>query len=449
MNTIRIKKGLNLPIDGQPEQRIAETKNPKRVALLGEDYVGMRPTLHVKVGDSVKLGQLLFTDKKSPRIRYISPGCGTVVAINRGEKRFFLSLVIELTGDKEEVFSSSSAEKVEKMARDQVIDRLIESGEWQAFRARPFSKVADPDDNPHAIFINLMDTQPLAPQMKMILDGREDDLRMGVTVVSRLTGGVLYVCKDPQTEIALGETDRIKIVEFAGPHPAGNVGTHIHFLDPVSRTKQVWSITAQDLLAIGHLFRTGHLDMKRVVALSGTGIKKPRLIATRRGADLQDILQGEVKDGEFRVISGSVLQGRCAHAQRAFLGRYHQQISVLPEGRERHFLGWLGPMTRIHSVKNVVLSKLFYKRMLNLTTALNGGPRAIVPIGSYEKVMPLDILPTFLLRALAVNDVDEAEKLGCLELDEEDLSLCTYVCPSKIDHGANLRNTLNTIEKEG
>jgi len=449
MKKISIKRGLDLPIKGRPIQEITDRKSCKRVALLGEDYVGMRPTLLVKVGDRVKVGQAVFSDKKLPRVLYTAPGAGTVAAINRGEKRFFLSLVIELTGEAENSFDALTADELNGWTREQVVERLLETGEWPALRMRPFSKVANPDQIPHSIFINLMDSQPLAPQMAVVLKGREEDIRFGLAALGKLTDGKLYVCKDPETLVSISESEKLQVVEFSGPHPAGNPGTHIHFLDPVYRDKTVWWIQAQDLLALGHLFRLGRLEQERVVALSGAGVKEPRLIRVRRGADLQEIVRDELKEGDYRLISGSVLHGRTAVDVRAFLGRYHQQISVIPEGRQRTFAGWLSPMAGIHSVKNVVLSRLFPKRLLDLTTAMNGGLRAIVPSGSYEKVMPLDMLPTFLLRSLAVNDVEQAEKLGCLELDEEDLALCTYVCPSKIDHGMNLRETLNLIEKEG
>jgi Na+-transporting NADH:ubiquinone oxidoreductase subunit A len=239
------------------------------------------------------------------------------------------------------------------------------------------------------------------------------------------------------------------VEEFAGNHPAGNPGTHIHFLDPVHRHKEVWHAGAQDVSAIGILFTRGTLYMDRIVSLAGPDVKNPRLIRTRLGASLSDLTSRECNPGLRRIISGSVFSGHTADGPTAFLGRYHQQITVLPEDRSRTFLGWLSPGLNLFSVKNIVASRLFPRRKLDFTTSTHGGKRAIIPIGSYEKVMPLDILPTHLLRALAVNDIDEAEKLGILELDEEDLALCTFVCPSKINHGENLRRTLTLIEKEG
>ncbi len=449
MGLIKIKKGLDLPIQGAPEQVIKDTIEPTRVALLGTDYVGMRPSFEVAVGDHVKLGQVLFTDKKNPKVRYTSPGTGKVVEINRGEKRRFLSIVIELDGTDEITFQSFSESKLKALSREGVINLLIESGLWTTIRTRPFSKVANPDTVPHSLFITAMDTNPLAPSVEKIIEGKEQPFKNGLTVLSKLTDGKVYLCKAPGSKIPEVDIPSLSVEEFDGPHPAGLVGTHIHFLDPVTHNKFVWYVTAQDVIQIGKLFTTGKLDMERVISLGGPMVKHPRLLRTRIGAAVEDITTRQVKDGDIRIISGSVLSGHHATGPLAYLGRFHQQISVVEEGRQRKFLGWLSPGKELYSVKNIVISKLFPGKKFAFNTSLNGGRRAIVPIGSYEKVMPLDIIPTYLLRALQVNDIDEAENLGCLELDEEDLALCTYVCPSKIDHGEALRRTLNIIEKEG
>jgi len=446
---IKIKKGLTLPINGQPDQKISKGNPVRRVAIIGPDYIGMRPDFVVSIGDRVKLGQLLFTDKKMPLIRYISPGSGTVTGINRGEKRAFLSIVIELDGKEEITFQSFPDDQIKILKRDAVIAQLLESGLWTAMRARPFSKVADPETKPHSIFITAIDTNPLAPSVEMIISEKSDLFKTGLEIISKLTGGKLFVCKPPGTTIPVPDDRNLVIEEFQGPHPAGNVGTHIHFLDPVSRSKTIWYIGAQDIIAIGHLFKTGRLMTDRVIALAGPLALKPRLIRTRLGASLQDLTVNELKDGEMRIISGSVFSGYTADGSLAFLGRYHQQVTVIPEKRERILFGWLSPGANLYSVKNVVLSKMKPRKTFDFSTNMQGGMRSIVPVGSYEKVMPLDILSTYLLRALAVDDIDEAEQLGCLELDEEDLSLCTFVCPSKIEHGQNLRRVLTLIQKEG
>jgi Na+-transporting NADH:ubiquinone oxidoreductase subunit A len=446
---IRIKKGVDLPITGEPEQVIREVKQPDRIAILGIDYVGMKPLFAVSVGDHVKLGQLLFTDRKMPSIRYTSPGSGKVVSINRGERRRLLSVVIELEGDDEVTFESYPEHKLASLERKSVINLLLESGLWTSLRARPFSTVARPETMPHSLFVTGMDTNPLAPSVEPIVRGNESYFMNGLTVLYKLTEGKVFVCKAPGDAIPHPRLESLSPVEFSGPHPAGNVGTHIHFLDPVNRNKTVWHIGLQDVIAVGLLFTTGRIYTERIISLAGSSVRTPRLIKTRMGASVEDLTANELNDGKNRIISGSVLSGHTAKDKTAFLGRYHQQISVIPEGGKREFLGWLRPGSTLYSIKNVMMSRLIPWKKINFTTSLHGERRAIYPIGSYEKIMPLDIMPTILLRALAMDDIEEAEKLGCVELDEEDLALCTFVCPSKIDHGENLRRNLTLIKKEG
>jgi Na+-transporting NADH:ubiquinone oxidoreductase subunit A len=445
---INIRKGLDLPISGAPEQAIRGTKNPGQVALLGDDYVGMKPSFSVSVGDFVKKGQPLFIDRKMPSIRFTSPGSGKVVAINRGEKRRLLSVIVQLEGDDEITFNSYSEYELPSLDRKYVTGLLLTSGLWTSIRSRPFSRIADPESAPHSIFITAMDTNPLAPSITKIIEERERHFINGLTVLSRLTDGKVFLCRAPGDPIPYPEIEALSVAEFSGPHPAGNAGTHIHFLAPVSRNKQAWHVSIQDVISIGILFTAGRLNVERIVSLAGPSVRNPRLIKTRVGASVKDIIKGELKDGENRTISGSVLSGRAAHEETAFLGRYHQQVSVISDERKRPFLGWLKPGLNDYSIKNIVPSRLLRGRKFDFTTSAHGERRAIVPVEAYEKVMPLDIIPTFLLKALAVDDIEEAENLGCLELDEEDLALCTFVCPSKIDHGPELRRNLTIIEKE-
>ncbi len=447
MEKYKITKGLDIPLAGEPKQELTETKLTAKVAVTGPDYVNMKPTLKVQVGDEVKKGQILFTAKKLEKVNFTASVSGKVIAINRGEKRRFLSLVIERSGNDEVEFTAYGAEKISGLTAEEVTEQLLASGFWTFIRTRPFGTIANPDAPPRSIFVNLMDTNPHAPSPSVALEGKHDDVRAGISVLAKLTEGKVNVVKSPDCKFAIDESDKIALYEFEGPHPAGLPGTHIHFIDPVSQTKHVWHADAQDVAAIGKLFLTGKLDFERVISIAGPEAKNPRLIKTEIGADLDEILQGEISGDKVRIISGSVLSGREAKDELAFLGAYHRQISIIGEPKERPLLGWALPFGELFSVKNVLFTSR--KKKLRLTTALNGGRRAIVPIGTYEKVMPLDILPTFLLRMLAVGDVEESEKLGALELIEEDLALCSFVCPAKIDHETNLRNLLNIIEKEG
>ena len=446
---IDIKKGLDLPFTGEPAQEIFETKYTGYVAVLGGDYIGMKPKMAVRVADRVKVGQVLIADKGLPGVRITSPGAGRVVAIHRGAKRALLSVVIQLVGRNSVSFKAYSEGRLNTLKRESVVEQLLESGLWTAFRTRPFSKVPHPETIPHSIFIPAIDTNPLSPAIGRILEGQEREFANGLKLISKLTDGNVYVCCTPDLNLPALDLPNLKIEEFNGPHPAGNVGTHMHFLDPVNRLKTNWHIGIQDVIAMGLLFRTGHLSTRRIISLAGPSVRKPRLVNTRVGAAVGDITAGELRSGENRIISGSVLSGRTAEGHTAFLGRYHQQISVIPEYRKREFLGYLNPGWHLYSLKNIVASKFFPNRKFGFNTSTHGEQRAIIPSYNYERVMPMDILALFLLRALAVDDVESAEALGCLELDEEDLALCALVCPSKLEFGPMLRRNLTLIEKEG
>ncbi|WP_114416379.1 Na(+)-translocating NADH-quinone reductase subunit A [Marinospirillum perlucidum] len=451
---IKIKQGLDLPIAGAPKQAISDGHSVRSVAVLGPDYVGMKPTMAVSVGDQVKMGEILFTDKKTEGVRYTAPAAGKVTAINRGYRRALQSVVIELDDQEEAVeFTAYSDQQLDGLSREDVQKQLVESGQWTALRTRPFSRVPALDAQPSSIFVTAMDTHPLAADPAVVLAEEKEAFQAGLKVVSKLTEGKVFICKEAGKEIPSLTEGPFEEHEFAGVHPAGLVGTHIHFLDPVSAKKQVWHLNYQDVIGFGHLFLTGKINPSKVVALGGPLVKEPRLVRTRIGASLNDLLSGEVNSPNgTQVISGSVFGGRAADDDLAFLGRYHNQVSVLEEGSKRHFLGWLSPGmpgSNRHSVMGIYLSSfLGLGGRFAPSTSTNGSERAMVPVGNYEKVMPLDILPTQLLRSLIVGDIEVAMQLGCLELDEEDLALCTYVCPGKYEYGPILRDNLTLIEKE-
>lgn len=446
---IKIRRGLDLPITGAPEQTIAEGPEARSVAVIGPDYHGMKPTMEVAVGDKVKLGQLLFSDKKNEGVRYTAPAAGTVAAIHRGERRMLQAVVIDVAGDEAETFTPLTEAELNGASAERLRDLLNEAGLWAALRTRPYSKVPALDSKPHAIFISAMDTNPLAADPQVVLKERADDFILGLKVLARLTEGKVYVSKAPGADIPVATGEQFSVNEFGGVHPAGNVGTHIHYLDAVSAKKTVWTINYQDVAAYGAFITSGRIDTRRVVALAGPAVNKPRLLRTRIGANLDELTAGELKGQNNRVISGSVFGGRSASGPYAYLGRYHTQVSVLKEGIDRPMMQYMRPGINLFSVLNIYLSKLNPSKRFNFTTSTNGSERAMVPVGSYEKVMPLDILPTQLLRALIVNDTESAQDLGCLELEEEDLALCTFVCPGKYEYGPLLRDNLTMIEREG
>lgn len=336
---IQISKGLTLPITGEPEQRIHEGREPATVAVLGPDYIGLKPTMLVAEGDRVKLGQKLFEDKKNPGVFVTAPGAGTVSAINRGARRVLQSVVIELDGDEAESFTAHGADQLAGLERDAVQTQLIESGLWTALRTRPYSKVPAPGSAPAAIFINAIDSNPLAMDPALVIAEHGEEFANGINVLSRLTDGELFVCKAPGSAIDVPALPQLTVAEFAGPHPAGLVGTHIHYLKPVSAARTVWHVDPQDVIAIGHLFTQGRLMTERVVALAGPVVKQPRLIRTRLGARIGPLLDNELEDVDARAISGSVLSGRRAVGWSDFLGRYHAQITVIPESVKRELFG--------------------------------------------------------------------------------------------------------------
>ncbi len=398
---------------------------------------------------SLKKGQVLFEDKKNAGVVFTAPVAGKIVAINRGDKRVLQSVVIEAAGDDEITFPAFSASQLPELSNEQIRTELAQSGLWTALRTRPFSKIPAIDAQPAAIFVNAMDTNPLAANPVAIINERRDDFINGLTVISRLTDNKIHLCKAQGADVPSIQAANVQVHEFGGVHPAGLVGTHIHFIEPVSASKTVWHIGYQDVLAIGHLFTTGQLDCRRVISLAGSQVAQPRLIRTIWGACVSELVSGSLKAGDNRVISGSVLNGAIATGAHDYLGRYHNQISVIEEGRDKEFLGWVVPSAEKFTITRTTLGHFLKDKLFKFTTATHGGDRAMVPIGTYERVMPLDILPTLLLRDLIVGDSDSAQALGCLELDEEDLALCSFVCPGKYEYGSLLRNVLNTIEKEG
>jgi Na+-transporting NADH:ubiquinone oxidoreductase subunit A len=437
---IRIKKGLDIPISGEPEQVVHDGPSVKSLGVVGADYVGLTPSMLVREGDHVNLGQALFTDRRHPEVRFTSPGSGVITAISRGQRRAFESIVIDLAGDRQESFTAYPAEQLAHLRSDQVVDNLLASGLWTSLRTRPYSRVPVPGSAPHSVFVTAMDTNPLAPRAELIIDEYRQDFANGLTVISHLTTGRVFLCTAVEADMRSGDVPKVSVVEFDGPHPAGLVGTHVHFLDPVGAGKTVWHVNYQDVIAIGRLFTTGRLWVERIVALAGPLVRRPRLARTRLGASTEDLVRGQIREGECRVVSGSILSGRRAAGPGAYLGRYHHQVVVMAEARSRARADWLPPHGEAFSVSGLTRPFVSHRRRYDLTTALHDRPASMLPTGNFERVLPLDILPTPLFRALLVGDSDRARALGCL---------CTFVCPGKNEYGPALRRALTDIEKQG
>lgn len=447
MKNFNLKRGLDIPILGVPEQKIYDGNKPETLAVLGPDYNGLKPKMLINVGDKVVRGTPLFCHKDNPDVLYVSPCKGHVESINRGQKRVLLSVVISV--------DSLTHKGINVVKLNSQIDNntefvrkcLYESGLWTSFLTRPYSKVPQAGSVPTSIFITAMDTEPLCPDADLIINQDLKAFEEGVKKISALTEGEIFICKKNDSNINL---KNFKTYNFDGPHPAGLAGTHIHFLDPPNSNKMVWSVSYQDVIAIGKLFLSGHIDIEKTISLAGPLAKNPRLVKTVTGASLFDLLKGEfINNTACRVISGSVLSGFHADGHLCFLGRYSRQVTLIEEDKEKLLLGWINPQPNKFSVMPVLASAFGSFKLFNLTSNLNGGRRAMVPTGVFETLMPQDYLPTQLLRSLIVMDTDVAQSLGTLELDEEDLALCTFACPAKYEYGSALRDSLAKIEKEG
>ena len=439
-----IKKGLNIPITGQATGEV-EKRRTRQVAVLGPDYMGMKPTMMVKEGDAVKRGQQLFEDKKNPGVFFTAPIAGQVVAINRGEKRRLLSVVIERADDQAVTFKVPD---VNNCSREELVELLVSSGLWTSLRTRPYSKTPAVDSEPNSIFVTAIDTNPLAIDPAAVVATEPGAFESGLQVVSRLTQGPTFLCTAQGSLAELKAPESVQRVEFAGLHPAGLVGTHIHYLDPVNAGKTVWHLNHQDVMAIGRLVLTGQLDLTRTIGITGPAAATPKMVKTDMGAAFDELLADQHLDDSKRVINGNVLNGAFVEPGTGFLSKYASQVAILEEGTDKEFIGWLKPGSNKFSVTNAFIGGIT-RRLQKLTTSSGGSPRSMVPIGVYERVMPLDILPTLLLKAIIMKDTDAAQELGVLELDEEDLALCTFVCPSKYEFGAILRENLEKIEREG
>ncbi len=447
MQSFKLKKGLDLPVTGAPVQEISDQPEIRTAAILAADFIGLKPRLVVEEGDLVGVGAPVFFHKDTPDVMVTSPVSGRVKAINRGARRVLISVEIEI--DAEAAQAVDFSDVGDAATTDGLVERLCASGLWTSFRTRPYSKVPDPATRADAIFVTAMDTEPLSADPAVVIADSGSAFSKGLEAVAALSDGKVHLCHETGASIPGAEIAGIETATFSGPHPAGLAGTHIHFLEAPGPAKTIWTIGYQDVIAIGRLLETGHCDPSRVIALSGPMCANPRLIRTVVGASMTELAQGELSsDAPVRLISGSILSGRLGEGASAYLGRYARQITLIEEDHKQIPMGWIRPMPSKFALQPV-LGSAFSKKLYALTSNLNGGRRAMVPLGTFEELMPQDYLPTQLLRALLVMDTDQAQALGALELDEEDLGLVGFACPAKYEYGMALRDCLTKIEKEG
>ena len=433
---IKISKGLDLPISGTPDPVISDTPKVTTVSLLGNDFTGMKPTMLVKSGDIVKRGTKIFEDKKNPGVFFTSPAGGIVKEISRGDRRKFLSIDIEIADNEDHVVFDTN---------ENIRNLLINSGLWNAFRSRPFNRTPSIDSSPNAIFINACDTNPLAVDPYFIINEDLKHFNRGLKALYENFSCPIHCCyQNYDFDLSV---DGVNYHQFSGPHPSGLTSTHINKIYPVNLKRIAWTIGYQDVISIGYLLEHAFLRTHKLIALGGPSVFNPSLINSRISGNIDELTAGKLETGS-RVISGSVLYGHASEGVMNYLGFYDSLISAIPDQANDIFLNWLMPGSKLHSKLNVFISSFLKPSNFIFNTSVNGGDRAIVPVGSYDEVLPMDILVPQLLKALVVGDREQAVDLGMLELAPEDLAVCSYICPSKYDYCSILANNLNELYLE-
>ncbi len=444
---IKIRKGLNIKLAGKAEKVLEKTELLSTYAVKPTDFPGLVPKLLVKPEDKVKAGTPLFYDKNKPEVLFTSPVSGTVKTINRGERRAILEVIVESDGS--QVFEQFETGNLESLSRDEVKAIILKSGAWPGIIQRPYAVVANPADSPKSIFISGLDSAPLASDYDYAITGEEAAMQKGVDVLRKLTDGAVHltVAADNATNSIFNRIKGVEYHQISGPHPAGNVGIQIHHIAPINKGDVVWTLDPWAVIILGRLFLKGIYDAQKVIALVGSEVLKPRYYRVISGAGIEKIVAGKVSDAPLRYISGNVLTGEKV-TTHGFLGYYHNTLTVIPEGKHFEFLGWAAPGFNKFSASKTFLSSLLPKKTYRLDTNLNGGERAYVMTGQYEKVVPMDVYPVHLIKAILAEDIEAMENLGIYEVAEEDFALCEYVCTSKIEVQEIVRRGLDMMMKE-
>jgi len=443
--TIKLRRGLNIKLKGGAKEELKTLPAPSIIALKPTDFPGLTPKLKVKADAIIKAGDALFYDKYHPEILFTSPVGGKVISINRGERRRILEVVVE--SDKKAGSVEFGKSNPDSLSGEEIKEQLLKSGLWPFIKKRPYGIIATPDEKPISIYISTFDTAPLAPDYNFMLEGEMETFQTGVNALAKLTNGKVKL--GVNSDSIFSSVKNVEINTFAGPHPAGNVGIQIHHTAPLNKGEVVWTVNVQDVVFIGRLFETGKVDFTKTIALTGSEVENPKYFKTILGAPISEFIDGNLKAADYkqRIISGNVLTGTKVEPN-GFLGFYDSQISVIPEGDDYEFMGWALPGIDKFTASKAFLSKLFPKKEYVLNANLHGGERAFVLSGQYEKLVPMDILPVHLLKAILVNDIDKMEQLGIYEVIEEDFALCEYACTSKIKVQDILRKGINTMIKE-
>jgi Na+-transporting NADH:ubiquinone oxidoreductase subunit A len=446
-SSVIIKRGFDIKLEGASEKILSTETEPQLFAIKPGDFPGLIPKLNVRVGDHVLAGSPIFNDKKNPQILYTSPVSGKVVAINRGERRAILEIIVEKAGDEYVDFGKSDPSSA---GRELIKKVLLISGLWPAIRQRPYHIVANPNVIPKSIFISCFDSAPLAPDYNYIMDNFSITcFRTGIVALRKLTDGLVHLVLNGKVSAsaAFKNIPGVEISHFSGPHPSGNVGVQIHHLDPVLKGESVWYVNLQDVLTIGRLFERGAYIPEKIIALTGSEVIHPQYYKIRTGASVSRMISDNIKPGNVRIISGNALTGTRI-SQYGFVGFYDSQVTVLPEGNKYEFFGWAKPGLNKFSFYPAFLSKLFKGKLYRLDTNLHGGERPFVLTGKYEEVIPMDIFPMQLLKAILAEDIENMANLGIYEVAEEDFALCEYIDPSKIEIQSIIRKGIDLMIKE-
>ncbi len=445
---IKIKKGLNINLLGAAGKTISDLPLPETFSVNPPDFPGVVPKLLIKEGDEVLAGTALFYDKANESIKFCSPVSGEIIEILRGEKRRILG--IKILADKEIRYLNLDKSSPADPGRESLIEILLNSGVWPFIRQRPYGTIADPNQRPKSVFISAFDSNPLAPDLSFIMEGSATDFQAGLDVLKKLTDGKVHlnIKAGEETSSLFANAKNVEINRISGPHPAGNVGVQIHHIDPVCKGEVVWCVNPQDVRMIGRLFNEGKFDASRVIAVTGSQVENPKYYKTIAGAAIKNILaDAGLKEGANRIINGNILSGKQISSD-GYLNFYDSQITVIPEGDEPEFIGWLKPGFNKFSVSRAFFSWLTPNKKHDLDTNLHGEERPFVISGQYEKVFPMDIFPVHLLKSILVEDIELMEKLGIYEVVEEDFALCEFVCTSKIESQHIIRRGLDIIQKE-
>ena len=444
---IRLKKGLTINLVGEAEKVYASVKSADKYVVKPTDFHGLVPKLNVKVGDKVKAGSSLFFDKYNEKVNYCSPVSGEITEIVRGGKRRILEVVIK--ADSEITYESFSTETAESLSREQIINTMLKSGVWPFIRQKPYDVVANPTDMPEAIFISSFNSAPLSIDNDFALYGMDELFQKGLDYIIKLTSGKTHLNIDGNTNPSKVFTNAksVEVNKISGPHPAGNVGVQLHHINPINKGDIVWYLEPQDVIAIARLFTDGKYDVSRIVALGGSQVNKPRYYRTIAGASISNLLADNLNDGDNRIISGDILTGRHIDADGT-LGFYHTTITAIEEGKQQEFLGWMMPGLDKFSASKTFLSWLFPNKKYALDANMHGEERAYVMTGEYEKVLPMDIYPTHLIKAIMIEDIELMENLGIYEVSPEDFALCEFVCTSKMEVQSIIRHGLDLVRKE-